>query len=297
MPSHLRNGKDLSFEQQRAAERAAELETERARQQRKLAETSGRQSAFEHPSSTYQHSPNKLPSSVNHSCSFEQASAVIDSSAPKFCSAAEFPISIGYRANEGPDPASHRSAAGGYPPVGYTLSPAALERLRRSRELQHHADSPGQDRTAGDGNVLSPWPRHSAVGETLQDSVHRSGIQPVHASCLAGRETGIQVHQQSRPASLINDRVYKADGKSPASPQLPVRPQDVNQPVAIQLSNHQGQRDVHCLGLPDPRQDKNYLKVEHLSGPVAPFCERHGGPQYMPYENCFESSNFHARYP
>ncbi|PLW08508.1 hypothetical protein PCANC_28639 [Puccinia coronata f. sp. avenae] len=72
------------FEQQRAAERAAELETERARQQQKLAETSGRQSAFEHPSSTYQHSPNELPSSVNHSCSFEQASAVIDSSAPKF---------------------------------------------------------------------------------------------------------------------------------------------------------------------------------------------------------------------
>ncbi|PLW57308.1 hypothetical protein PCANC_02434 [Puccinia coronata f. sp. avenae] len=180
MPSHLRNGKDLSFEQQRSAERAAELETERARQQRKLAETSGHQSAFEHPSSTYQHSPNELPSSVNHSRSVEHYSAVNHSRA------AELPIAIGYQANKRTDPASHRSAAGGYPPVGYTLSPAALERLCRTSEQQP--------------NIL--------------DDI---GFQPVKASPPSSGETANPCLKQISSDSL-DGQAYDTDTDSPLSP-------------------------------------------------------------------------------
>ncbi|PLW37200.1 hypothetical protein PCANC_24081 [Puccinia coronata f. sp. avenae] len=65
MPSHLRNGKDLSFEQLHASKIAAERKAERARQQQRLVEIAGRQGASEQPSANNHYGPNELPSSVN----------------------------------------------------------------------------------------------------------------------------------------------------------------------------------------------------------------------------------------
>jgi hypothetical protein len=83
MPLHLRNGKDLSFEQMLAAKRAAEQDAERAWQQQRFVKIANCQSASKNPSSTYQCGPTELPSSVNHPCSVEQASAVDHTSTAK----------------------------------------------------------------------------------------------------------------------------------------------------------------------------------------------------------------------
>ncbi|PLW16355.1 hypothetical protein PCASD_22418 [Puccinia coronata f. sp. avenae] len=73
MPSHLRNGKDLSFEQLRAAERDAE----RRRQQQRVAEIVARQSAIE-PLSPSDHlgEYDQLPSVGNPNSTSYSLSAV-----------------------------------------------------------------------------------------------------------------------------------------------------------------------------------------------------------------------------
>ncbi|PLW12044.1 hypothetical protein PCASD_23738 [Puccinia coronata f. sp. avenae] len=52
MPSHLRNGKDLSFEQLHAAKIAAERKAERARQQQRLVEIAGAKVLLSNPAPT-----------------------------------------------------------------------------------------------------------------------------------------------------------------------------------------------------------------------------------------------------
>ncbi|PLW32582.1 hypothetical protein PCANC_17270 [Puccinia coronata f. sp. avenae] len=66
-----------------AAKRAAEQDAERAWQQQRFVKIANCQSASKNPSSTYQCGPTELPSSVNHPCSVEQASAVDHTSAAK----------------------------------------------------------------------------------------------------------------------------------------------------------------------------------------------------------------------
>ncbi|PLW39116.1 hypothetical protein PCANC_12598 [Puccinia coronata f. sp. avenae] len=213
MPSHLRNGKDLSFEQLHAAQIAAEREAERARQQQRLVEIAGRQGASEQPSANNQYGPNELPSSVNRPHSVEQASAVNHSSASEFHRAAELPIAIGYQADKRPDPASHRSAAEGYPPVGYTLSPAALERLRCSSEQQPNILA-GQLRSPQDNANL---PGSSPFGGFLQGNLSNAGFQPVKASPPSSGEAAHHCHELRRPDSL-DGQAYDADTDSPLSP-------------------------------------------------------------------------------
>ncbi|PLW12857.1 hypothetical protein PCASD_19955 [Puccinia coronata f. sp. avenae] len=110
MPSHLRNGKDHSFEQLRAAEQAAKQDAERLRQQQQLAEIASRHSAFEQPSDRLGQY-NQFPSVGN-------------------------PISAGYPSSSvgQSSAANYYSPSGDQPTVGYTFSPAALERLRQTHQ-------------------------------------------------------------------------------------------------------------------------------------------------------------------
>ncbi|PLW46854.1 hypothetical protein PCANC_06559 [Puccinia coronata f. sp. avenae] len=79
------------------------------------------------------------------------------------------------------DPASHRSAAGGYPPVGYSLSSDALERLCRAREPQSDAQKLGQDGPLNLQPSGSPRPReihghsHTSSGRVHDYLKHPSG--------------------------------------------------------------------------------------------------------------------------
>jgi hypothetical protein len=117
MPSHLRNGKDLSFKQLRAAEREAE---KRGQQQRasgiaardsyvKPLSPSNNLGTYNHPVGVSDPTGNVYTAS-----SFGQSRAV-----------------------------DYLSSSGDQQPAGYTFSPAALERLRRSRE--QHAHGAGGD--------------------------------------------------------------------------------------------------------------------------------------------------------
>ncbi|PLW08801.1 hypothetical protein PCANC_26026 [Puccinia coronata f. sp. avenae] len=306
MPSHLRNGKDLSFEQQRAAERAAKRAQQLYQQAAEPPSTAGlprvdeqpssveHQQTVKHPStvrssppSAYTLSPaalerlrqsqeqqslvdgadqyrlvgngSNLPArdlqraelqpaqlgvdefevaardqqhaekqgivgfpdakeyqqynSVNHPCSFEQDRAGDHTSAAEFCSAAEFPITIGYCAEEQPDPASHRSTAGGYPPVGYTLGPAAIERLCRASEQQSNILA-AQLRSPQDKAKL---PMNSPFGGFLPGKYSSAGFQPVKASPPSSGETANYQHKLRRPNSL-NSQLYDADTNKPLSP-------------------------------------------------------------------------------
>jgi hypothetical protein len=124
MPSHLRNGKDHSFEQLRAAEQAAKRDAERLRQQQRLAEIASRHSGFEQPSDRLGQY-NRFPSVGD-------------------------PISAGYPSSSvgQSSAANYYGPSGDQPTVGYTFSPAALERLRQTREQQTDAHGSGRDRPA-----------------------------------------------------------------------------------------------------------------------------------------------------
>ncbi|PLW31740.1 hypothetical protein PCASD_15660 [Puccinia coronata f. sp. avenae] len=117
MPSHLRNGKDLSFEQRRAAERAAARDAGRIRQQQQLADLASRSRAPELPLPSAFHSYHELPNANGPASSIRQSSANNGLSAPGSA-------------------IDHPSVLGDQPAAGYTLSPAALEKIRRSREQQ-----------------------------------------------------------------------------------------------------------------------------------------------------------------
>ncbi|PLW32231.1 hypothetical protein PCANC_17995 [Puccinia coronata f. sp. avenae] len=117
MPSHLRNGKDLSFEQSRAAKRAAARDAGRIWQQQQLANLASCSSAPELPLPSAFHSYHKLPNANGPASSIRQSRANNGLSAPG--------SSI-----------DHPSVLGDQPAAGYTLSPAALEKIRRSGEQQ-----------------------------------------------------------------------------------------------------------------------------------------------------------------
>ncbi|PLW38741.1 hypothetical protein PCANC_19308 [Puccinia coronata f. sp. avenae] len=120
MPSHLRNGKDLLFEQRRAAKRAAARDAGRIRQQQQLADLASCSSAPELPLPSAFHSYHELPNANGPASSIRQSSANNGLSAPGSA-------------------IDHPSVLGDQPAAGYTLSPAALEKIRRSREQQQVA--------------------------------------------------------------------------------------------------------------------------------------------------------------
>ncbi|PLW30495.1 hypothetical protein PCASD_20835 [Puccinia coronata f. sp. avenae] len=231
MPSHLRNGKDLSFEQRRAAERAAARDAGRIRQQQQLADLASRSSAPELPLPSAFHSYHELPNANGPASSIRQSSANNGLSAPG--AAIDHPSVLGDQPAAGytlspaalekirrsreqqqvagatssinlsraielrptsdlcatglSDPASHRSAAGGYPPVGYSLSSDALERLCRAREPQSDAQKLGQDGQLNSQPSGSPRPReihghsHTSSGRVHDYLKHPSGpVVPVY---------------------------------------------------------------------------------------------------------------------
>ena len=147
MPSHLRNGKDLSFEQ---------LRTKRREQQQQVAETVARQSSIKPPSTSDHLGINEYPASVS-----DPTGAVYP------------PGSDGQRST-----AVQLGPSGDQPPVGYTFSPAALERLQRTRELHAHASR--GDRSARDGADLPTGPGHSPFGSLLEGAVHSRDVVVIH---------------------------------------------------------------------------------------------------------------------
>ncbi|PLW25387.1 hypothetical protein PCANC_27357 [Puccinia coronata f. sp. avenae] len=109
MLSHLRNGKDLLFEQRRAAERAAARDAGRIQQQQQLANLASCSRAPELPLPSAFHSYHKLPNADGPASSVRQSRANNGLSTP------------GSAVN-------HPSVLGDQPAAGYTLSPAALEK-------------------------------------------------------------------------------------------------------------------------------------------------------------------------
>jgi hypothetical protein len=153
MPSHLRNGKDLSFEQQRAAKRAQQLY----------------QQAPEPPSTAGLQRVDKQPSSVEHQQTVE-----------------------------------HPSAVGKSPPSAYTLSPAALERLRQSQE-QALVDGADQYRLVGNGSNLPARDLQRAEIQHAQQGVDEFENFNVAAAPSQALNLGHQVSQASfkRPSTGV----------------------------------------------------------------------------------------------
>ncbi|PLW32568.1 hypothetical protein PCANC_03278 [Puccinia coronata f. sp. avenae] len=116
MPSHLTNGKDLLFEQRRAAKRAAARDAGRIRQQQQLADLASCSSAPQLPLPSAFHSYHELPNADGPASSIRQSSTTNGLSAPGSA-------------------IDHPSVLGDQPVAGYT----ALEKIRRSGEQQQVA--------------------------------------------------------------------------------------------------------------------------------------------------------------
>ncbi|PLW54066.1 hypothetical protein PCANC_06434 [Puccinia coronata f. sp. avenae] len=226
--SLIMSGKDLLFEQGRAAERAAARDAGRIRQQKQLADLASCSSAPELPLPSAFHSYHELPNANGPASSIRQSSANNGLSAPG--SAIDHPSVLGDQPAAGytlipaalekirrsreqqqvagatssinlsraielrptsdlcatglSDPASHRSAAGGYPPVGYSLSSDALERLCRAQEPRSDAQKLGQDGPLNSQPSGSPRPReihghsHTSSGRVHDYLKHPSGPVP-----------------------------------------------------------------------------------------------------------------------
>ncbi|PLW25274.1 hypothetical protein PCASD_26583 [Puccinia coronata f. sp. avenae] len=267
MPSHLRNGKDLLFEQRRTAKRAAARDAGRIRQQQQLADLASHSSAPELPLPSAFHSYHKLPNANGPASSIRQSSANNGLSAPG--SAIDHPSVLGDQPAAGytlspaalekirrsreqqqvagatssinlsraielrptsdlcatglSDPASHRSATGGYPPVGYSLSSDALERLCRTREPQSDAQKLGQDGPLNSQPSGSPRPReihghsHTSSGRVHDYLKHPSGpVVPVYQRSAERQHAS---HENSpspsglypaNPSKHVRDPLYDA---------------------------------------------------------------------------------------
>ncbi|PLW30482.1 hypothetical protein PCANC_26976 [Puccinia coronata f. sp. avenae] len=151
---------DLSFEQQEAAKRESKKAAKRA-QQRLQRDTEQQQ-----PEGA------KLAANLDHS------SRVDDGSLAELVSSSDLGKTKLHT------PASHRSAAGGYPPVGYTFSPAALELLSRAQEQRLDADGSQGYGSALAGALLPPRPQDIPGGAALARDVSGVGAQQTHADSL-----------------------------------------------------------------------------------------------------------------
>jgi hypothetical protein len=122
MPSHLRSGKDLSFEQQLAAEKASEKAAERA--QYHLGRAATEQAQHQLQNAAKPHGVAGFPNANEY-----HSAAEIAGSSSSLVVTSE-PI-----------------------PSGYNLSPAVLERLRRAQQQFSDARS-GRNQSAQEGANL-----------------------------------------------------------------------------------------------------------------------------------------------
>ncbi|PLW31292.1 hypothetical protein PCASD_15186 [Puccinia coronata f. sp. avenae] len=346
MPSHLRNGKDLLFEQRRAAKRAAARDAGRIRQQQQLADLASRSSAPELPLPSAFHSYHELPNANGPASFIRQSSANNGLSAPG--SAIDHPSVLGDQPAAGytlspaalekirrsreqqqvagatssinlsraielrptsdlcatglSDPASHRSAAGGYPPVGYSLSSDALERLCRAREPQSDAQKLGQDGPLNSQPSGSPRPReihghsHTSSGRVHDYLKHPSGpVVPVYQRSAERQHAS---HENSpspsglypvNPSKHVRDPSYDAgvrwmDSQRRTSPTRAIHtssdqaPPDPTTPPAtgpLQGSQiqHPTAQEQHHVQLQPPLQSNHHHYAQH---------PRQNGSQFNP---------------
>ncbi|PLW08359.1 hypothetical protein PCASD_03269 [Puccinia coronata f. sp. avenae] len=156
------NGKDLSFEQQRAAERAA---AERAQllHKRVVGQTS----------LTGPPNYNELPRNTDFRAVVKTSSVI-----------------------------SLPNAAGEQQPVGYTYRPVVLETLRRDQRQRLDADEPGGNRPAQDGASLSCRPWSGSFRDHVTSDLGRLSIQPFHTGSSPSGETSFRRHARRSPTSL-----------------------------------------------------------------------------------------------
>ncbi|PLW46853.1 hypothetical protein PCANC_06560 [Puccinia coronata f. sp. avenae] len=177
MPSHLRNGKDLLFEQRRAAERAAARDAGRIRQQQQLADLASRSSAPELPLPSAFHSYHELPNANGPASSIRQSSANNGLSAPGSA-------------------IDHPSVLGDQPAAGYTLSPAALEKIRRSREQQQVAGATSSINLSRAIELRPTSALPALTGRTrLLERCSNSRVRPVVGRTLSDRSKSQLVGQ------------------------------------------------------------------------------------------------------
>ncbi|PLW37916.1 hypothetical protein PCANC_15186 [Puccinia coronata f. sp. avenae] len=351
MPSHLRNGKDLSFEKRRAAKRAAARDAGRVRQQQQLANLASCSSAPELPLPSAFHSYHKLPNANGPASSIRQSSANNGLSAPG--SAIDHSSILGNQPAAGytlspaalekirrsgeqqqvagatssinlsraielrptsdlcatglSDPASHRSAAGGYPPVGYSLSSDALEQLCRARKPQSDAQKLGQDGPLNLQPSGSPRPReihghsHTSLGRVHDYLKHPSGpVVPVYQRSAERQHAS---HENSpspsglypaNPRKHVWDPSRRQTQVRPAQAQLhqqaPVQQQQPSQepmtpppspmatppatgPLQGSQIQHPTAQEQHHVQLPPPLQSNHHHYAQH---------PRQNGSQFNP---------------
>ncbi|PLW45554.1 hypothetical protein PCASD_06232 [Puccinia coronata f. sp. avenae] len=201
MGAHLRNGKNISFEQQAAAaaaardqQRAEQLHAEQKRtEEQQLAEQyyTGQQYLDQYPSFQLVTPANEATSVTTSG----QQLGVLQETPWLPPTKGELPR--GSITSERPTPA-HQS--GPESPLArngslYNPSPAALERLRRAREQFTPVDG-FQRAGSADGRTssLRPPPRSNSFGSQLQGSVNSSGLDQIHPRPLTSGETGLPGH-------------------------------------------------------------------------------------------------------
>ncbi|PLW42074.1 hypothetical protein PCASD_11966 [Puccinia coronata f. sp. avenae] len=94
----------------------------------------------------------------------------------------------------------HFDPSGDQRPVSYTFSPAALERLRRSRE--QHAHGARRDRPARTGAGVSPRPGNSTLGSLLPSDLHSPRLLQIDACPPPSGETDVLSLSREAPPPL-----------------------------------------------------------------------------------------------
>ncbi|PLW36042.1 hypothetical protein PCANC_16100 [Puccinia coronata f. sp. avenae] len=256
MPSHLRNGKDLLFEQRRAAERAAAREAGRIRQQQQLANLASRSSAPELPLPSAFYRYHELPNANGPASSVRQSSANNVLSAPGSA-------------------VDHPSVLGDQPAAGYTLSPAALEKIRRSRERQQVA---GATSSINLSRAIELRPTSDLCATGLSDPAsHRSAAS---AYPPVGYSLSSDALEQLCRAQEPHSDVQKLGRDGP----LNLQPSGSPRPREIHGHSHTSSGQVH-----------DYLK--HPSGPVVPVYQRLAERQHASHENSPSPSGLYPENP
>ncbi|PLW21259.1 hypothetical protein PCASD_17579 [Puccinia coronata f. sp. avenae] len=197
MPSHLRNGKALLFEQRRAIKQAAARDAGRVQQQQRLADLASRSGSPDLPILSALLSCHKLSGANGPASAIRQSGTTSGLSAP-----------------------------GNAQPTSYTLSPAALERLRWTQDLQLNAHGPRRDQPARDGASLPSRPGHSPLRDLLASKIHGSSVKQVNAcpptaptnEHLRGR--GVSVAPTPYNQLALRGRETSVDTEMPAQDKL-----------------------------------------------------------------------------
>ncbi|PLW17120.1 hypothetical protein PCANC_14634 [Puccinia coronata f. sp. avenae] len=201
MGAHLRNGKNISFEQQAAAaaaardqQRAEQLHAEQKRtEEQQLAEQyyTGQQYLDQYPSFQLVTPANEATSVTTSG----QQLGVLQETPWLPPTKGELPR--GSITSERPTPAHQSGPESPSAQNGslYNPSPAALERLCRAREQFTPVDG-FQRAGSADGRTssLRPPPRSNSFGSQLQGSVNSSGLDQIHPRPLTSGETGLPGH-------------------------------------------------------------------------------------------------------